>query len=64
MDGTFILLTSLGIPIYTVEIDIDAHVWVFRKVILANGEKNDVDIINLFCFMLRYVILEWGEIFV
>jgi sugar phosphate permease len=28
-----------------------------------NGEKRDADIMNLFCFTLRYAILEWGENF-
>jgi hypothetical protein len=33
--------------------DLDAHVRVFCKAIQANGEKNDDDIINLFCFTFR-----------
>jgi hypothetical protein len=35
----------------------------FCKAIQANGEKNDVDIINLFCFTLRDAISELGENF-
>jgi hypothetical protein len=27
----------------------------------ANGDKRDANIVNLFCFTLRDVILEWGE---
>jgi hypothetical protein len=34
---------------------------VFWKAIQANGEKNDVDIVNLFYFTLKDVISEWGE---
>jgi hypothetical protein len=36
---------------------------VFRKAIQVNGEKWDADIMNLFCFTLRDVILEWVENF-
>jgi hypothetical protein len=43
--------------------DPNAHVLVFCKAIQANGEKNDVDIINLFCFTLRNAIYKWGIIF-
>jgi hypothetical protein len=39
------------------------HVCVFHKAIKANGERNDVDIINLFCFTRHDVISEWGENF-
>jgi len=35
----------------------------FRKTIYANGEKWDANIMNLFCFTLRNVILEWGKKF-
>jgi hypothetical protein len=41
----------------------NANVRVFCKAIQANGEKNDVDIINIFCFTLHNAISEWGEIF-
>jgi len=35
----------------------------FQKAIEANGEKQDVDIMTLFCFTLKDAILEWGENF-
>jgi hypothetical protein len=53
----------LSYPIYSIRIDIDAHVWVFWKAIQVNGEKQNVDIVNLVCFTLRYVISKWGENF-
>jgi len=43
--------------------DPNVHVHVFCNVIQANGEKNDVDIINLFCFTLHDAISKWGENF-
>jgi hypothetical protein len=43
--------------------DLNAHVHVFCKAIQANGENNDVDIINLFCFTLHDAIFQWGENF-
>jgi hypothetical protein len=55
---------SLPYLIYNVGTKPDAHVWVFRKAIQANGERNDLNIFNLFCFTLKDVILEWGEIFI
>jgi hypothetical protein len=41
----------------------NVHVRVFRKAIHANGEKDDVDIINLFFLTLRDAIFEWGIFF-
>ncbi len=35
----------------------------FRKAIQANGEKQDVNIMNLFCFTLMDAILERGKNF-
>jgi hypothetical protein len=43
--------------------DLDVHVRIFHKAIHANGEKNDVDIINLFCFTICNAIFVWGENF-
>jgi hypothetical protein len=40
--------------------DPNAYVLVFCRAIQANGENNDVDIINLFCFTLRDAISKWG----
>ncbi len=50
-------------PIYNAGTDLDAHVQVFQKAIQANGERNDLDILNLFCFILKDAISKWGEIF-
>jgi hypothetical protein len=44
--------------------DLDAHIRVFKKVIRANGETVEGDIINMFGFTLRDVILEWSINFV
>jgi len=44
-------------------IDHDAHIRVFKKVIRANGETMEVDIINLFGFTLQD-ILKWGDNFI
>jgi len=35
----------------------------FQIVIQANGEKKNTSIMNLFCFTLKDVILEWGKNF-
>ncbi len=54
----------LPYPIYTVGMDLNACVQVFYRSIEANGKKNDVDIINLFCFTFRDATFKWGEIFI
>ncbi len=54
---------SLPYPVYTTQMDPDAHVWVFCKAIHANGEKHDANIINLFYFMLCDGISKWGDNF-
>jgi hypothetical protein len=51
----------LSYPIYYVGTNPNVHVQVFWKTIQANGEKQDVDIMNLFFFTLRDSILEWGK---
>jgi hypothetical protein len=51
----------LPYPIYSTKIDPNAHVLVFRKAIQANGEEQDANIMNLFCFTLKDAILEWGK---
>jgi len=43
--------------------DPNVHVQVFHKATHANEEKNDVDIVNLFCFILHDAISEWGKNF-
>jgi hypothetical protein len=42
--------------IYTVKTDLDVHVRVFQKAVQTNGENNDVNIVNLFLFMLKDAI--------
>jgi hypothetical protein len=54
----------LPYPIYFVGTYVDAHVRMFQKAIQGNGEKWDVDIVNLFCFTLRDEFLECGEYFI
>jgi hypothetical protein len=39
----------------------NANVCIFGKAIHANGENNDVDIVNLFCFTLHDEISKWGK---
>ncbi len=53
----------LSYPIYSVGTNSNAHVQVFRKAIQANGEKRDIEIMNLFCFTLKYATSEWGQNF-
>ncbi len=43
--------------------DPDVHVRIFCKATQANEEKNDVDIVDLFCFTFCDAISEWGENF-
>jgi hypothetical protein len=54
---------SLTYLIYSIGTNSNVHVWVFQKIIQVNGEKQDTDIMNLFCFTLRDAISEWGEDF-
>jgi hypothetical protein len=54
---------SLPYPIYTAWMIPNALVWVFRKAIHVNREKNEVDIINLFFVTLCNAISKWGENF-
>jgi len=44
--------------------NLDAHIKVFKKTIKANMEIMEVNIINLFGFILRNNISEWGKKFV
>ncbi len=50
-------------PTYVKDINLDAHIRVFKKEIKANAETMEAYIINLFGFTLRDNILEWGENF-
>jgi hypothetical protein len=43
--------------------DLDAHIWVFKKIIKMHGEINEEEIINLFGFTLQNVISKWEELF-
>ncbi len=45
-------------------IDLDAHIKIFKKAIRANGETMEANIINLFGFILWNNILKWGKNFV
>jgi hypothetical protein len=54
---------SLFYPIYIVGTNIDAHVPVFHKAIQANGDKNDIDVINILCFTYHDAISKWGIFF-
>jgi hypothetical protein len=51
---------KLQYPTYVKDIDLDAHVKVFKKAIKTNGEMVEVDIINLFGFTFKDNISEWG----
>jgi hypothetical protein len=55
---------KLQYPIYIKEIDPNAHIRLFKKAIKANGEIVEVDIINMFGFILRDNIFEWDENYV
>jgi hypothetical protein len=46
------------------DIDLDAHIRVFKKGIKANGKTVEVDINYCFGFTLQDNILKWGENFV
>ncbi len=43
---------KLQYPTYMKDIDLDAHIIIFKKNIRVNGEIVEVDIINLFGFIL------------
>jgi hypothetical protein len=48
-------------PTYTKDTNLNAHIKLFTQKIRINGETVEVDIINLFGFILQYNILEWGK---
>ncbi len=52
---------KLQYPTYVKDTDPDAHIKVFKKVIKANGEVVEANVINLFGFTLRDNIFEWGK---
>ncbi len=43
------------------DINHDAHIRVFKKPIVANGETMEANIINMFSFTLQDNISKWGE---
>jgi hypothetical protein len=51
-------------PKYVKDIDLDAHIKFFKKVIRASGETMEANIINLFGFTLQGNISKWDENFV
>jgi hypothetical protein len=55
---------KLQYPTYVKNIDPNAHIRVFKKVIKTNGEIRELDIINLFGFTLKDSISKWGENYV
>ncbi len=54
---------SLPYPVYITGTNLNAHVRVFKKVIQANGEYNNFDIVNFFYFTLKAEISKWEENF-
>jgi len=59
-----LLYIKLQYPTYVKDIDLDVHINIFKKMINANGETMQTNIMNLFNFTLRDNILDWGENFV
>ncbi len=46
---------------YVKNIDPNAHIQVLKSTTKTNGEIKDEDITNMFLFMLRDIILKWGQ---
>jgi hypothetical protein len=55
---------KLQYPTYVKDTDPNAHIRIFKKAIKTNGETVEADIIDLYGFILRDNISEWGEIYV
>ncbi len=55
---------KLQYPTYVKDTNLDAHIKVFKKVIIVNGETMEANIINLFSFTLRDNISELGKNYV
>jgi hypothetical protein len=55
---------KLQYPTYVKDINLDAHIRVFKKAIKPNGEIVEVDIINMFGFTFRDSISNQGENYV
>ncbi len=62
--ATKIPYRKLQYPTYVTDTNLDAHIRIFKKAIKANGEIVEVDINNLFGFILKDNISEWGENYV
>jgi hypothetical protein len=52
---------KLQYPIYVKDMNLDAHIRVFKKAIKTNSETMEADIINLFAFILKDNVFEWGK---
>jgi hypothetical protein len=46
-------------PKYVKDSDLDAHFEVFKIAIITNGEINDVEIVNLFTYILKNIMFDW-----
>jgi len=57
-------LTAIQYPTYVKDIDHDVHIKIFKNAIRANGKTMEVNIINLFGFILHDNISKWGKNFV
>jgi hypothetical protein len=55
---------KLQYPTYVKDIHPNVHIRVFKQAIKTNGEMVEVDIINLFCFILMDSIFECGKNYV
>jgi hypothetical protein len=52
---------KLKYPTYVKDIDLDAHIEMFKKAIKANGKIMEVDIINLIHFTFKDNIFAWEK---
>jgi hypothetical protein len=55
---------KLQYPTYVKDTHPNVHIRVFKKAIKANGETMEANIINLFGFILKDSIFDWGENYV
>jgi hypothetical protein len=55
---------KLQYPTYVKDNDHDAHIKIFKKKVKVNGKTMEIDIINLFGFILRDNISKWSENFI
>jgi hypothetical protein len=52
-------MVALKYPTFKKDIDLDAHVKVFNSIVKAIAKTSEEYIINLFCYMLRGITLNW-----